>query len=43
MKTFKGLPIYLINIDEEGTGMSRISLVEEPAVEHDYICFSEDK
>jgi len=43
MKLFKGLPIYEINIDEAGTGMSRISLVDEPAVEYDYICFSEEK
>lgn len=43
MKTFKGLPIYAINIDDEGTGMTRISLVDRPAVEKNFVCFSEEK
>lgn len=41
--TFNGLPIYNIDINEDdNTGLQAISLVDRPAVEIDFLCFSED-
>lgn len=42
---FRQLPIYniVVNPDDEETTMSVISLVDYPAVEHNYQCFREDK
>ena len=37
------MKIFYIKIDDEMEGMNAISLVESPAVEHDFICFSKDK
>lgn len=37
------IPTYYINIDEEGLGMSAISLVEYPAIERDFVKLAEQK
>lgn len=39
------IPVYLIdiNLDDEESGMTAISLVEDPAVEKDFICFNKDQ
>lgn len=39
------IPVYLIdiNLDDEESGMTAISLVEDPAVERDFICFNKDQ
>ena len=34
---------YIVVNDEDSTGMNAISLVESPAVEHDFLCFSKEK
>ncbi len=43
--TYNDLPLYqaLVNFDDENTGMFCISLVDEPAVEADFIAFDKDK
>lgn len=41
--TFKGLPIYDAMLSGDGSGMLRISLVDEPAVESDFVYFSADR
>lgn len=43
--TINDLPVYqaLINIEDETTGMFVISLVDEPAVEADFVAFDKDK
>lgn len=35
--------VFYINIDDELTGINAISLVESPAVEKDFLCFSKEK
>lgn len=37
------IPTYYVNIDEEGLGMSAISLVEFPAIERDFVKLAEQK
>lgn len=37
------MKIFYIKIDDEMEGINAISLVESPAVERDFICFSKDK
>lgn len=37
------IPTYYINIDDEGLGMSAISLVEYPAIERDFVKLAEQK
>lgn len=39
------IPVYniIIDLNDEETGMTAISLVEDPAVERDFICFDKDK
>lgn len=37
------LPIYKINIDDDDTFMNAISLVDYPAVEHNFLCFKDQK
>ena len=37
------MKVFYINIDDELTGISAISLVESPAVEKDFLCFSKEK
>lgn len=39
------LPVYniMIDLDDEESGMTAISLVEDPAVEKDFICFDKDR
>lgn len=41
--TYKGLDIYEGTIADFQDGIFCISLVEEPAVERDFVCFSKDK
>lgn len=42
---FKNLPLYriVVNPDDEETGMSCISFVDDPAIEKDFLCFKEEK
>lgn len=40
--TYNGLPVYYIDLDGVGTGMDAISLVDEPAVEVDFLAFAKD-
>lgn len=37
------MKVFYINIDDELTGINAISLVESPAVEKDFLCFSNEK
>ena len=39
------IPVYLIdiNLDDDESGMTAISLVEDPAVERDFICFDKNQ
>lgn len=37
------MKVFYINIDDGLTGISAISLVESPAVEKDFLCFSKEK
>lgn len=39
MTTIKGLPVYEAVLEEQGDGMIRISLVDSPAVEADFLAF----
>ena len=39
---YNGLPLFPITIDDEQSGMTCISLVDEPAVEHDFLCFKKE-
>ena len=40
--TYNGLPVYYIDLDGVGTGMDAISLVDEPAVEVDFLAFAKE-
>lgn len=43
MKEFQGLPVYYINIDEnDDLGMRAISIVDDPAIEKNFICYKKD-
>ena len=39
MEFYNGLPLYNISVDGIDTGMTCISLVDDPAVERDFLCF----
>lgn len=41
--TIDGIPVYQALVDDEDTGMLRISLVDDPAVESNFIAFSSAK
>ena len=41
--TISGIPVYQAIVDDEGTGMLRISLVDDPAVQSNFIAFSKDR
>jgi hypothetical protein len=43
--TYNNLPVYqaLVSFDDSETGMFCISLVDEPAVEADFLAFDKDK
>lgn len=41
--TYNGLDIYEMVISTLGDGIKYISLVDEPAVERDFVCFSKEK
>ena len=43
MKTIKGLPVYIAQIDNSEEGILDISLVDYPAVKRDFVLFSQDK
>lgn len=43
MRTFGGLPVYDAIVPDEETGMTKISLVDAPAVLSDFIVFEERK
>ena len=43
MNTINGLPIYAISVAPDEAGMYVISLVEDPAVEVDFLAFDVDK
>lgn len=41
--TIDGIPVYQALVDDEQTGMLRISLVDDPAVQSDFIAFAGNK
>ena len=41
--TIDGIPVYQALVDDEKTGMLRISLVDDPAVQSDFIAFAGNK
>ena len=41
--TIDGIPVYQALVDSEDTGMLRISLVDDPAVQSDFLAFDADK
>ena len=41
--TIDNIPVFQALVDDEGTGMLRISLVDTPAVMSDFLAFSEEK
>lgn len=41
--TIDGIPVYQALVDDENTGMLRISLVDDPAVQSDFLAFSAQK
>ena len=43
MTTLKGLPIYNMTISDELDGVYKISLVDAPAIESNFILFDEEK
>lgn len=43
MQTFNGLPVYYISIDgDDDLGMKAISIVDDPAIERDFICYKKE-
>ena len=43
MNTYKGLPIFRLNVVDDDPGITTVSLVEYPAMEMPMVMFSEDK
>ena len=43
MKTINGLPVYIAQIDNSEEGILDISLVDCPAINRDFVLFSQDK
>lgn len=43
MNTYKGFPLYDLELDENSLGMYAISLVDRPAVESDFFAFSREE
>ncbi len=43
MKLFNNLPLYLVNVDDENCTITTISLVENPAMQTQMLCFDEQK
>ena len=43
MNTYKGLPIFRLNVMDDDPGITTVSLVEFPAMEMPMVMFSEDK
>lgn len=43
MKLFNNLPLYLVNVDDAECTITTISLVENPAMQTQMICFEEQK
>ena len=43
MNTYKGLPIFRLNVVDDDPGITTVSLVEFPAMEMPMVMFSEDK
>lgn len=41
--TIDGIPVYRALVDDEDTGMLRISLVDDPAVQSNFITFAKEK
>ena len=41
--TIDGIPVYQALVDSEDTGMLRISLVDDPAVQSDFVAFSKQE
>lgn len=41
--TIDGIPVYQALVDDEDTGMLRISLVDDPAVQSDFVAFADQK
>ena len=43
MKLFNNLPLYLVNVDDENCTITTISLVENPAMQTQMLCFGDQK
>ena len=41
--TINGIPVYDALVTDDECGMNRISLVDAPAVEADFLAFAKDK
>ena len=41
--TIDGIPVYQALVDSADTGMMRISLVDDPAVQSDFLAFANQK
>lgn len=43
MKTYNGIPVFLVNVDDPGCSISTMSLVDDPAMSIDMVCFSKEQ
>ena len=41
--TIAGIPVYNALVDDEGTGMLRVSLVDDPAIMTNFLAFDKDR
>lgn len=41
--TIAGIPVYNALVDDEGTGMLRVSLVDDPAIRTNFLAFDKDR
>lgn len=43
MKTYNGIPVFLVNVEDPGCSISTMSLVDDPAMSIDMVCFSKEQ
>ena len=43
MNTYKGIPVFAVNVDDPGCSISAMSLVDDPAMSIDMVCFSKEQ
>ena len=41
--TYNGIPVFLVNVDDPGCSISTMSLVDDPAMSIDMVCFSKEQ